>query len=458
VVICRHRGQSFLFTDPGGLFGVFHTIKPGAVVQVSCNAELIAESEGYGASEKAMEFFARPAYRSSLPMEVPTAPSLQGDNWWPGTMTPYTGVVRLLPNHFLALEHLKSVRYWPRSRIAPQTIEEGARQGAHFMRQVVCGLARKRPIAVPVTAGFDTCLLLAASREVKDRVEYFCYSPNPEQFSTKDDEDAATAATLAYSLGFDIHIFHFDRGADEDAADRFSRNTSFHTAAKAVLQICSAFVDRGPQDRLVLNGNVSEVCRNFYGVLPSCTPAKIWTHLIRMADSPLAKEEVASWLRGLRSAKELAGVELSDLFYWEFRIGGWQSLLQLQMSQFVEMFTPYNCRSLMETMLGVDLKYRSGPDYVLYKKMIEYLWPECLSVPINPVDGRCWKRKVRLGVARHRYLNLVARGLDAATYGITQATENPTLGRIRTAPTGSPGSGRDCPSSRLPGRDEERRL
>jgi hypothetical protein len=332
--------------------------------------------------------------------------------------------------------------------VASRTLEDGARQGAEFMRQVVCGVAKKRPIALPVTAGLDTRLLLAASREVKRRVEYFCYSPNPKEFAAEDDEDAKTAATLADSLGFDINNFHFDRAADENAADRFSRNASFHTAAKAVLQICSAFVDRGPQGRLILNGNVSELCRNFYGVLPGSTPARIWAHLMEMADSSLAMEEVGSWLRGLRPAEALGGLELSDLFYWEFRIGGWQSLLQLQMSPFVEMFTPYNCRSFLETMLGVDLKYRSGPEYALYEKMIEYLWPECLSVPINPARGRRWRRKARLCVARHRYLNLIARGLDAASHGI---------GAMAAHPAPAPGPDRSREVSRLPRSGQGRR-
>ena len=415
VVICRYRGETFVFTDAGGLFGVFYASAPGVAVRVSCNPEVIAECERYGISESAAQFFARPAYRSCLPIEVPDDPSLQDDNWWPGTMTPYHEVKRLLPNHFLDLNHVKTVRYWPAARIAARSVEDAAGKGADFMRQVVCGLARKRPIALPVTAGLDTRLLLAASREVSDRVDYFCYSPDPDQFGASDADDANAAASLAQSLGLDIKIFHYDKTVDRDFAEMFLKNASFHTAAMAILQVSAAFVDHGLQNRLVLNGNVSEICRNYYGVLPKITSAKVWAHLIGMGDSRLATKEVAAWLQDVRPNWQPGDMELSDLFYWEFRIGGWQSLLQLQMNPFVQMFTPYNCRHLLETMLGVELRYRAGPDYPLYKKMIQYLWPECLSVPINPAGDRRWRRKVRLGVAQHRYMNLLARSIDRAS-------------------------------------------
>ncbi len=49
-----------------------------------------------------------------------------------------------------------------------------------------------------------------------------------------------------------------------------------------------------------------------------------------------------------------------------------------------EIITPYNCRDVLTTMLGVDERYRCAPDYTLFKRLIDRLWPEVLSEPINP--------------------------------------------------------------------------
>jgi len=49
-----------------------------------------------------------------------------------------------------------------------------------------------------------------------------------------------------------------------------------------------------------------------------------------------------------------------------------------------ESITPYNCRDVLTTLLGVDERHRRAPDYALFRRLIERLWPEVLQEPINP--------------------------------------------------------------------------
>ncbi len=57
---------------------------------------------------------------------------------------------------------------------------------------------------------------------------------------------------------------------------------------------------------------------------------------------------------------------------------------QLEWDIVQETFTPYNCRLLMETMLGVNIKYRVIPSNIMYREIIKSLWEELLEIPINP--------------------------------------------------------------------------
>ena len=49
-----------------------------------------------------------------------------------------------------------------------------------------------------------------------------------------------------------------------------------------------------------------------------------------------------------------------------------------------DIFTPFNCRELLVCLLSVDERYRSAPDYTVFKLLIEKMWPELMNEPINP--------------------------------------------------------------------------
>jgi hypothetical protein len=49
-----------------------------------------------------------------------------------------------------------------------------------------------------------------------------------------------------------------------------------------------------------------------------------------------------------------------------------------------EIITPYNCREVLTIFLGVDERYRRAPDYFLFYRLIDKLWPDVLQEPINP--------------------------------------------------------------------------
>jgi hypothetical protein len=49
-----------------------------------------------------------------------------------------------------------------------------------------------------------------------------------------------------------------------------------------------------------------------------------------------------------------------------------------------EVVSPFNCRDLLVTMVAVNPRYRTKPTFKLHKEIMRSLWPEALSLPINP--------------------------------------------------------------------------
>jgi hypothetical protein len=77
------------------------------------------------------------------------------------------------------------------------------------------------------------------------------------------------------------------------------------------------------------------------------------------------------------------------LFEWEHGCGSWLAATQLEFDMaWKDIFTPFNCRDIAVAMLSVPTQYRKGPDYPLFRRLIQKLWAEVLEAPINPHKKR----------------------------------------------------------------------
>jgi hypothetical protein len=101
-----------------------------------------------------------------------------------------------------------------------------------------------------------------------------------------------------------------------------------------------------------------------------------------MGNDVFATRSFEKWLNGIN---DTFNYDVFDLFYWEQRCGNWLAMSQLEFDiAWKDIFTPFNCRELLVTMLAAKEKYRKPPKYKLYWEVMSQLWPEVLSVPINP--------------------------------------------------------------------------
>ncbi|WFO15294.1 hypothetical protein M601_015900 [Cellulophaga baltica 4] len=103
---------------------------------------------------------------------------------------------------------------------------------------------------------------------------------------------------------------------------------------------------------------------------------------------PFIDEQISKWYDEVKDSNTNKGYNILDLFHWEVSTGSWQSQSQLEWDLVHDTFTPFNNRELLDLMLHIDTKYRSKPNYTLYKDTMNMLWPEVLLEPINPLDTK----------------------------------------------------------------------
>jgi hypothetical protein len=200
--------------------------------------------------------------------------------------------------------------------------------------------------------------------------------------------DIAIPREMLSKFGLEHHVVTNDGVMGDDFESIFKRNV---TAARKRIglnayAILNYFAARN-MEPLVANGVCGEISRLFYR-LPAWYPlsGKVLATLADMSGSRVAEEEFDDWLQSARKIPS-SGIDILDLFYLENRNANWCAMSYSEYDIAFESLSPLNCRSLIETMLGVDRRYRVPPRYQLHKELIRQMWPELLEFPINPPAG-----------------------------------------------------------------------
>ena len=185
------------------------------------------------------------------------------------------------------------------------------------------------------------------------------------------------------------HVVKSAYFVNDDFLNIFRKNTSL--AHYAYLPDAQAILRFYQLRKVAVTGSVSEIARSsFRRQLGKPVTAEIAAEdlakLQKMGTNRYAVKFFKDWLSDLGHTFNLDPL---DLFEWEQAHGNWLAMCQMEFDiAWQDIFTPFNCRRLLKTILSVEEKYRRPPDYFLFKKLISALWPEILAVPINPTLNR----------------------------------------------------------------------
>ena len=200
-----------------------------------------------------------------------------------------------------------------------------------------------------------------------------------------DHVDITTPSQLISKLGFTHDVVKSSLLIDEAFIGTFKQNVSiphyiYAPDAQAILKhYC--------QTKVAVTGSSSEVSRSSFRALINKTDKEELTlqdfaDLQQMGNQKFALEHYQNWLAGLGP---LYGIDVLNLFEWELDDGNWLAMCQLEFDiAWKDIFTPFNCRSLITSLLSVNPVCVQPPKYDFHHRLITRLWPEVLSIPINP--------------------------------------------------------------------------
>ncbi len=373
VIIAADDEQTVLFNDALGLRQVFYTTPdyPGGFWVMS-QPGIFAWLKKLSIAGDALNFINSSAIRN------------QPEYRWPGVTTAFTEIKHLLPNHCLDLSTGKCWRYWPRTMINTRGLGEGADEAVGILQGLMAAAVNRFDLVLGMTAGYDSRIVLASSRKVLNKLSAITV----HQGSMPDThQDLVVSSRLLGKLGVHHTIVKPLPCMSEAFRKTFKENVFMahdHYGPDA-----EAILEHYGRKQVVVTGSGAEVGREPFRKRIDASKrhftAEDLAGLQWMEDNRFAIQSFQQWLDDVG---ELHGIHLLDLFSWEQSHGNWLAGTQMEFDiAWRDIFTPFNCRELLVCLMSVDERYRNSPDHRLFKLLIEKMWPELLSEPINPASS-----------------------------------------------------------------------
>lgn len=378
VIIFQDHKGTYVFTDPCGFRQVFYH-SDGENCWCASQPELLKAvcHVRYNADPILIPFL---THRGHVNRESP----------WIGTSTLYENCFHLLPNHYLNLDRSHQVRFYPGSIISGQATSEIIESASAILQGAMVGMTNRYKVSLALTAGVDSRVLLAASRHVSNDIDYFVYR---QSTFGADHPDIWVPRKMAMELGIRFVVKTPSNALPGWFISMLSQNV---TCARVLPKTHNIYDKLIAGDNAInINGNASEICRNFYDKycrmdVENVSTPDLAARLLGQEPIPsFVEDEIDEWRKSLDSSCSGEGLNILDFIYWEQRLGNWGAQYPAEQDIAVEEISPFNCRQLIQILSAAPRHLRAAPDYPLYQSLIEDMWPEVLAFPINP------KSKVR---------------------------------------------------------------
>lgn len=288
-------------------------------------------------------------------------------------------IKQLQPNHYLNLMENKVVRFWPVRKNKLVSMNEGVEAGTEMLKGIINSANERDELMMAVTAGNDTRLLLAASRDVSENVFY--YINNIPRYDEKH-QDIVIPTRLLNKVGLKFNILDFSNEIDEGFREIYLKNNLFAIEGNLPV-IYNTYYKKFP-NKINMPGRFSDIARNFFNTYrKDITPELLATFWVYEGVDYVI-DQYRIWLEEADKIAKEYNYSILELFNWEERNGNLYTQFQVDKDIAQEEFAPYNCRNLMEIYLSVPNKYRDIHTNIYFRAMIKHLWPELMTEPFNP--------------------------------------------------------------------------
>ena len=296
----------------------------------------------------------------------------------PYNVTIFREILQLLPNHTLNLLTGETERYLYYSSALPRlSAGDAAKQILPYLDSMVKGYAKHFPLLVPITAGKDSRVVLAAVCRQLPGVKTYTMKHKKHR---DDDEELVISKQLTARMKLP-HSIYPDVELSEEQIQYFDQIIGKDLYSRISLTI-SATVHRYCSEYAVLNGDILDQIGKIspHRDIPECLATAGYFRCKLHNYSKEAKTLTKAWLREVKSSGE--HLLSFDLFSIENRMGRWASQNHALDSYLGQVnLNIFNARRIIGILCCVDRKERMR--FEIHKALLEQIDPDWLTVPFG---------------------------------------------------------------------------
>jgi hypothetical protein len=312
-------------------------------------------------------------------------------DWFPPPLSGIKGIRRLLPSQSLNLRDGTLASHVNLPKIPSLSYADALDAIEALLRRTVSAAAEHSPLWVPLTAGGDSRLILAACVAERLDITTFTFeAPEGRQHA----QDMLLPPRLAETAGVEHRLFR-STSPDPKIEQMFDTHTAFHSN-----DLDRALIVRGqwayvPKGALVLGGNGWEVGRCYY-----------WR------EQPPVPDEYRAWVAEHRSE-----LDWRDRLYIDQRMAGWLGANEQGLDVTGRhRIHPANCGELLALLLALPVARRRDGHY--RAELVRRLYPPLARIPVNPsltvVEALARRIKLERALLRDQDVHYVSHRLGQA--------------------------------------------
>ncbi len=372
VLLYTSPQNSFILPDPGALRQVFYTRSSDGSIWIASSASLLSTVLNCPISPDIVKDLEK------------TALFKTSDPWLPGSLSLFSDIRHLLPNFTLNLQTGETERFWPANRLNPLSLDEHRDRSAVILKGIFDAATRRFPLAMGLSSGLDSRMLLAASRDFSDQMLYFTMI---SEQATSSHHDAAAASELFENLKLNHKVILLPREVPDWYSRILEKSMHRYRPVKA-LNSYALFrhLSLHENNTVVVWGNLAEITKRDRSRWPDINEVLLTPDYVSlmafMHGSRKAHKEFKDWLKSARNCAK-HNVRALDLLHWEHRVGSWAAGSLSEYDTAFDSLCPYNCREYIELFLRVPFKYRTKPHYKAHTDLIKKMWAATLYLPLG---------------------------------------------------------------------------
>jgi hypothetical protein len=294
-----------------------------------------------------------------------------------GDRTQYDEIFQLIPNHFISLLPFFIERYYPFEAIKDKTDKEIVAEASVILKGLIESASNRYQLMIPLTSGFDSRLILAASKNIKENIMFYLNVKSNQTNSP----DMKFHKKILSKLGLKYNLLHIDENYPPEFKEMCLKNNPY--IDPNFFDIFYNYLNNFP-NHLNLPGILIPIVKSLRREENKVITGELIAGLNNFEKYPFAVDFYSKWLLQLEGKNMGSKIDIYDLIYWEDILPNRNNQLQQDKDIAQEEFTVFNSSYLLSLMLAYTMHYRKKPYLRLHKEIIKELWPELLNFPFNP--------------------------------------------------------------------------